>query len=990
MGMFLAPLTETDILALFHPAEAATQSQQQEKVVPIVKIQCVPIVDKDIESSDTTCINDPTIDAAKFLAGKEEAPVDKEDEKKVDNFDISNESTLYMRDINIDTSESQTHHVPQESKPTEENDAKMPLVFPKPTGINSDQCEVSQSPVKLDNDKKVEDIPMTENNCVSSEKVNDNIPKQSVIINEVKELKPLTNNEKALDSSNDVTNTTLPMGTSEVDHKTEKNNQCIGTPQTTPSGENHIGAKYDKDTNYSAFSKTCEDTQSADFGLSTDVKPDAAASSNMTTDDEVDRQKLVDIIQINISKFCKTISYDCNETAQRKVKSIFNILADCKTAEDIYDTILCEGLQWFVEFHVEGEEISEEDFGDNTEGEVKRHLVPEKESIVSKILHEIATPAKIERKEKSVEMADIEGREHKGASTEPIDYSISRHKASRQVKKYVRTSNSATDSTQLIDCIDETEKIEKKTSKNENKSSTKSTVATAPGDLIEKLCNEPDKRSDDKIKEYSTPGTLTVQVSGDETACDVENSTPHVTFVKTDQEQKLTKEEQICLDVSKNRLTASPNKRLSLGAERKDSQELSIECAKRKMESQRIERSFSEALKEGKSKRRNQNRRISGSQGEESIVSRLLKEKSQADFKEENMITCGGVVPTETLHPVESIRMDSEKNHGNKDKTDKTKDTYDLQETSEAVDHIKAVRVARERTESECSDTMPDLCPIEAEKEERKRIEEMRKEIEEMKRIEKKDIGSLENRTSENKLRFSEDLITDIEADNDHEMTPLFLTNFDDDESDADISAADITEHLHSSRIGAEVVEPQVRSLIESLFSEVFDESDNSEKFKKEQFASGIEQFIGKLVSNILDLVLRLASSQESSAIECDKQRIAALERIEASEQESEDESELSECESIHDMFDLSMKRLNFIESSFKTMSSSTLDLTQSSSTLDLRSATPEQAAFTHGQEDITSNQDDRSRLEKIRHILASTEKSSEEKLKEISEIVAD
>merc|ERR1712226_644997 len=85
---------------------------------------------------------------------------------------------------------------------------------------------------------------------------------------------------------------------------------------------------------------------------------------HVPTEDELDRQKLVDIININITKFCRTVSYGCNETAQRKVRSVYNILSECDFAEDIYDKILCEGLQWFVEFHAEGEDITEEDFGD--------------------------------------------------------------------------------------------------------------------------------------------------------------------------------------------------------------------------------------------------------------------------------------------------------------------------------------------------------------------------------------------------------------------------------------------------------------------------------------------------------------------------------------------------------------------------------------------------------------------------------------------------
>ena len=98
-------------------------------------------------------------------------------------------------------------------------------------------------------------------------------------------------------------------------------------------------------------------------------------------------------------------------------------------------------------------------------------------------------------------------------------------------------------------------------------------------------------------------------------------------------------------------------------------------------------------------------------------------------------------------------------------------------------------------------------------------------------------------------------------------------------------------------------------------------------------------------------------------------------------ETESEDESEISECENVNDMFDLSMKRLNFIENSFKTMSSSTLDL---------RSITPDVQAITHSKDEAENEESgdgESDPLQRIRQILAA-EGNADEKLKRIGNIV--
>merc|ERR1712108_56855 len=100
-------------------------------------------------------------------------------------------------------------------------------------------------------------------------------------------------------------------------------------------------------------------------------------------------------------------------------------------------------------------------------------------------------------------------------------------------------------------------------------------------------------------------------------------------------------------------------------------------------------------------------------------------------------------------------------------------------------------------------------------------------------------------------------------------------------------------------------------------------------------------------------------------------------------ETESEDESEISEiseCENVNGMFDLSMKRLNFIENSFKTMSSSTLDL---------RSITPDVQALTHSQDEAEKEggNSESDMLEKIRQIIAA-DGNADEKLRCIDSIV--
>ena len=711
------------------------------------------------------------------------------------------------------------------------------------------------------------------------------------------------------------------------------------------------------------------------------------------TEDEVDRQKLVDIIQINTSKFCRTVSYNCNETAQRKVRAVFNILADSETAEDIYDKILCEGLQWFVEFHAEGDDIPEEDFGDNDPVADRRQSTPEKESIVSKILKEVNSP-NIERKDKPSETMESGDSPGKGSSTESLDYSLSRHKASRQVRKYVRTSNSLTDYPALVDSLEEAgeghqvvdsdiadmsvalgQSIDKMAESEGGQESGDGSIPVAssvPEEDKIVIDLAPDNIVDDAPVELIQTEPVTVAKTEPDTMENRRQSEVTVTVEEPTSDQKKDADNIIEPPSSQLMRTSASPLCSSLSVERKGSRELSIENAQRRMEMQSAQRSFSEALRDSKAKRRNQSSRTCGGQDEDSIVSRMLRQTTGQGTQES---------PSEPLQAA-ALNVDVSK-------PEVVEEAHAIlppvkPNSTESIEVVKPERAARERTESECSDTMPDLCPIQEEEEEQRRVEEMLAEIKEK---EKQQI-----QTEPTIKVMEQEPSADFQTETDRELTPLFFTDFDDDDTEADISCADVTEHPATVGTGANSMEPQIRKMVENLFDEMVSQNkEETEDSQKEKLSGGMDQLISKLVSNILELVLTIASppTQEIAANPANRE----IQSINNFEPESEDESEMSECESIHDMFDLSMQRLTFIENSFKTLSTSTLDLRsssnldlRSSSNLDLRSVTPDLQALAL---DTSTDHDDREKLDKIREILASG-RSSEDQLKAIDQIAND
>ena len=146
-------------------------------------------------------------------------------------------------------------------------------------------------------------------------------------------------------------------------------------------------------------------------------------------DVEEERTKLIGIINRNISKLCKDQDYSSNETAQRKVRTLFNIITESSTAEEIYDKIQLEGLQYFAEYQVDYE---------GSKSKSPSVCKPEKErnnSIVSKILNEVGSQ---NQSQGSIQKSETVGGDMPAKEEKAVHGTLTRDKASRKVKKFVR------------------------------------------------------------------------------------------------------------------------------------------------------------------------------------------------------------------------------------------------------------------------------------------------------------------------------------------------------------------------------------------------------------------------------------------------------------------------------------------------------------------------------------------------------------------------
>ena len=133
------------------------------------------------------------------------------------------------------------------------------------------------------------------------------------------------------------------------------------------------------------------------------------------TESEEERTNLIGIINRNISKLCRQQDYSQNETAQRKVRTLFNIITESTTAEEIYDKIQLEGLQYFAEYQTDTDRDQK---NENTERDssasaskspsVSRTEKDRDNSIVSKILGEVMSPRQNKPREGAVNLDQTE------------------------------------------------------------------------------------------------------------------------------------------------------------------------------------------------------------------------------------------------------------------------------------------------------------------------------------------------------------------------------------------------------------------------------------------------------------------------------------------------------------------------------------------------------------------------------------------------------
>eukprot|EP00090_Calanus_glacialis_P038480 TRINITY_DN6712_c0_g1_i2.p1 TRINITY_DN6712_c0_g1~~TRINITY_DN6712_c0_g1_i2.p1 ORF type:complete len:1800 (-),score=429.51 TRINITY_DN6712_c0_g1_i2:80-5020(-) len=708
---------------------------------------------------------------------------------------------------------------------------------------------------------------------------------------------------------------------------------------------------------------------------------------------EKERVNLVGIINKNISKYCKEKDYGANETAQRKVRTIFNIITEAVSAEEIYDKILLEGLQYFAEFHGDEQVKNKNSLSDaspvlkhqeRSPSVTKRTDTERKDSIVSKILKEVNTPKQSRKHSPAIspkikksqtfagQMKDENKEKDKSGKC-----SITRDKASRQVRKYVRTSVSSVNLDQLDqdlmkDGIEFDEKKESPVKENllDVKELTLKAVEqdltieqdkNSPGQSLEfeKEVNKPSIENKNEILMNLNQNILGekleemnedkgIKQNVDVTKEHSENCTISVTLVNELENNDINSDalgendKNLEIDLSSNILHSNNSLKCENTFDR-DSRGLSIENIERRQIKQEVQRSFAEALTHSKDKKKNHQK--DKLPEDNSIVSRLLKEKGSI----ENMQGAG--IKIQVQSPEETMKTE--------------------------VTNEKGIR---DRTISECSDNLPDLCPITNDDEDMKEIldEELWQKIHQSEKEAKGVSFSVED---------------DVEIfDEEGRRNSIFMTDFDDEtENDSDnesfADAEDTVIDGEESLPSTNVLEPKIRIILQDILSKVFDEKcecSSKRTFKSED----IEAIVSSLVTHIIDMVGSMGARRSTNNLEHNGGDILEEEgkqsesekAFETSDTDAKEidgngkervdsETELEECETVYDVFDLSMKRLDFIEHSFKTIYTSP----NTKEDEDPAAAEP-----------IKSVED---KMRQIREILTS-QADSEEKLKAIEEIV--
>ena len=309
---------------------------------------------------------------------------------------------------------------------------------------------------------------------------------------------------------------------------------------------------------------------------------------------------VINIINKNIKMFCDAPGYENNETLQRKVRTVLNILVKAGSAEDVLDMLHLEGLQYFAENkpkHSQTEENSRSrSRGRSKEGVHVTFLSPEPKS-------------KIHSNSYSVNKAHLE----MGVRSPPR---IERNKESRKVKKFTRVSSGSRTRRETLDG---------------------SVFDSLSEDLKEQAEESESKQAESKIKN--------------------------------------TVERKVLLDAS------------------------SISHAELDFKQNKfsLQRSFTEVIKDTDEYRSVKIKKKSLIDDTNSIVSKILKEKAKTEnINEQIEDTEMNVDNAHIENSAASLEKSKEPPQQNNPKDNK---------------HFEK----RDRTESVCSENMPDLCPIESE-----------------------------------------------------------------------------------------------------------------------------------------------------------------------------------------------------------------------------------------------------------------------------------
>ena len=619
--------------------------------------------------------------------------------------------------------------------------------------------------------------------------------------------------------------------------------------------------------------KECVDEKSHEKNQ--DLIVNVAPIQDNDEDKEIERTNLITVINKNISKICKEQDYNMNETAQRKVRTLFNIITESTSAEEILDKIQLEGLQYFAELEVK-EKIKDNESRSPSLSRSKTNV--ESDSIVSKILSEVSTPSTERKKSelhnlsKSVTVGEVIPKKEVTICT------LNRNKASRKVKKF-RASKSSTS----IDQIG----ISSSSDSHSRSSESDSNIGS----------------SAEKLKSKTPPEILTEFTEIHQAIAD--SSDP----ISGDPEEH--KSEEGTVEESKDLLETDVSRKEI---------ELTPEMIERKQETMKAQKNFTEALRDSKIKRDKRKKKVTTD--ENSIVSRILGEVGNKDVN--------------TLQKTEESQI----------KEDKDKEVPMSNPCKDEEDIITATnfeqKTKREKTISVCSDSIPDLCPVEEEGEQNiceKSIptiecddfDDIDTELDET-------IGSIGSPCPLSKKNMYKSgsifFMTDFDEEEDVEV-------HDNDKSDEE-SFADANEHLSSDENMK--IKPVVKEILSNALTDAMSSTENPEKeLDIEKVTSNLLSPITNLVKTIVDEKLTSTSSKGVSPMintenitedsiagtmsltEKEIKEDSPIEKedfdtsVEVFDVELKSKSVVGECETDIDAFDITMKRLAFIENSFKT-----------------------------------------------------------------------